>query len=64
MRTDCIAQGTLLSALWGPKWEGHPKKRGYVYTYSWFTLPYGRNEHNIVKQLDANKNYYERLKQE
>ena len=26
MRTYCIAQGTLLSALWWPKWEGNPKK--------------------------------------
>ena len=30
--TYCIAQGTLLSALWWSKWEGNPKKRGYVYT--------------------------------
>ena len=34
MRTNCIAQGTLLSALCGPKWEGNPKKRGYMYTYT------------------------------
>ena len=38
MRTYCIAQGTLLSALWWPKWEENPKKRIYVYTYSRFTL--------------------------
>ena len=25
----CLAQGTLLSALWWPKSEGNPKKRGY-----------------------------------
>ena len=30
MRTDCIAQGTLLSALWWPKWEGNPKKGLYI----------------------------------
>ena len=29
------------------------KKRGYVYTLSWFTLLYSRNEHNIVKQLSV-----------
>ena len=29
MRTYYIAQGTLLSVLWRPKWEGNPKKRGY-----------------------------------
>ena len=33
MRTYYIAQETLPSALWGPKWEGHPKKRGYMYMY-------------------------------
>jgi len=27
-----------------------------VYTYSWFTLLYSRNEHNIVMQLYSNKN--------
>ena len=25
LRTYCIAQGTLLIVLWGPKWEGKPK---------------------------------------
>ena len=34
MRTVCIAQGTLLNALWWPKWEGNPKKRGYVNQFS------------------------------
>ena len=29
-----LAQGTLLNALWGPKWGGNPKNRGYMYTYS------------------------------
>ena len=23
MRTCCVAQGTLLNALWGSKWEGN-----------------------------------------
>ena len=32
MRTDCIAQGTLLRALWWPNWEENPKQEGiYVY---------------------------------
>ena len=26
MRTYCIAQGTLLSALWWPTWEGNQKR--------------------------------------
>ena len=38
MRTYCITQGTLMNALWWPKWEGNPKKRGDMYMYSWFTL--------------------------
>ena len=29
----CIAQGILLNALWWPKWEGNPKRRGYIYIY-------------------------------
>ena len=33
MRTYCIEQGTLLSALWLPKWEGNPIKRDYIYIY-------------------------------
>ena len=28
MRTCCLAWRTLLNALWWPKWEGNPKKRG------------------------------------
>ena len=36
--TNCAAQGTLLNALWRPKWEGHPKKREYVYMHNWLTL--------------------------
>ena len=34
MRTYCIAQGTLLSALWWPKWKGNLKNKGYMYKYS------------------------------
>ena len=34
--TDCVAQGNL-NALWWPQWQEYPKKRGYVYTCSWFT---------------------------
>ena len=30
MRTYCIAQGTLLRALWSPQWEGNLKKKGYL----------------------------------
>ena len=28
--------------------------REHAYTYDWFTLLYGRNQHNILKQLSSN----------
>ena len=34
----CLLRGTLFSVLWWSKWEGNPKKRGYMYTYKWFAL--------------------------
>ena len=49
---SCIAGGFFviwatreapLNDLWWPKWEGNPKKRGYMCIYSWFTLLYSRN---------------------
>ena len=43
MRTCYVAQGSLLNALWWPKWERNPKKAGYMYTHSWFTLLYCSN---------------------
>ena len=55
-------QRAQLGTLRGPKkvgwrswWEEGPKERGYMYTYSWFTLLYSRNQHNIVKQLSPIK---------
>ena len=47
------AQEIQLGALWWPRWvwEGGPRGRGYMYTYSRFTSPYSRNWHDIVKQL-------------
>ena len=32
MRTNCRVQGTLLSALKRPEWEGNPKRRRHMYT--------------------------------
>ena len=37
------AQGTLLTSLWRPKWEGNLEKKEYMYTESWSTLLYNRN---------------------
>ena len=48
MRPYCTARGTLLSALWWPKWEGNPEKRRYTFMYNWFTLQYSRHEQSVV----------------
>ena len=56
MRGYCTAQGTLLSDLWWPKWEGNPQKRGY--TYNWFPLQSSRNQYNIAKQLYFSKVFF------
>ena len=54
----CMTQGTQTSVLWQPRrvgwvkmWEGGSRGRGHMYTFGWFMLMYGRNQHNIVKQL-------------
>ena len=58
----CIAQGAQLCALWWRRWvgltgwKGGPKGKGYMYTYSWFSLLYCIKRHNIVKQLYPIKN--------
>ena len=36
-------------------WSGVPlPSPQHMYTYGWFMLMYGRNQHNIVKQLSSN----------
>ena len=47
---------TLLNSLWWPLWEKYLQKNGYMCIYSWITLLYTRNWHNIVKQLYSNTN--------
>ena len=37
--------------LGGMVWEVESR---FKYTYGWFMLIYGRNQHNIVKQLSSN----------
>ena len=40
------AQRAQLGALWWPRgvgWEGGPRRRGYIYTHSWFTSWCSRN---------------------
>ena len=41
----------------GVEWGGGEADSGgrrYMHTYGWFMLLYGRNQHNIVKQLSSN----------
>ena len=40
---------------WGERWEGGSQGRGYMYTYGWFMLRFGRKQHNSVKQLSFKK---------
>ena len=35
--------------------RGRLKGKGHMYTYDWFTLLYGRNQYDIVKQLSSNQ---------
>ena len=37
------------------RWEGGLRGRGHGYTYGWFMLMFGRNQHNTVKQLPFNQ---------
>ena len=57
-----VASGNLLYDLgssdqcpggvgWGERWRWGSRVRGHIYTYGCFMLMYGRNQHNIVKQL-------------
>ena len=49
-----------LKTLWQPGWdevggEKEVQEGGDIcYTYGWFMLMYGRNQHNTVKQLSSN----------
>ena len=51
MKTYCVAQGTLLSALRWPNVEEIQRKRGYMCNYGWFTLPYRRSWNSGAQQL-------------
>ena len=55
-----ITQSTQPGALWQSKGVGwgeggrEVQEGGYMNTYSWFTLPYSRSQHSVVKQLSPN----------
>ena len=62
MGNGCIMQGAQPVALWQPRglgwggrWEEGLRGRGHMYSYGWFMLMYGRNQHSIVKQLFSNE---------
>ena len=46
------AKGTQIGLRVGARLK---RKDIYIYSYDWFTLWYGRNQHNIVKQLSSIK---------
>ena len=52
----CMAQETQTGALCQlGEWDGGGGERGYVCTYGWFMLRFGRKQHNSVKPLSFNK---------
>ena len=53
MRTDCIAHGKVLDALWQPDWEASPLKTGYVHAAQ-LTHFAVQHKHSTVKQLYPN----------
>ena len=50
--TECLR--TTLAFLVHSSVGQKSSTRGHVYMYGWFMLVYGRNQHNIVKQLPSN----------
>ena len=50
------AQGTLLSVMWQPGWEGSLGENGCMYMCGWVPLLSTWNYHNIVNWMYANKN--------
>ena len=63
MRTYYVAQGTLLTALWLSKQEGHFKKEDiymYIYIYIYILLVHfavtAETNLTLLKQLNSNKN--------
>ena len=52
----CVMQG---AQPWAPqqprgvRWEGRSGGRGHTCTWGWFTLTYGRNQHDVVEQFSS-----------
>ena len=49
MKGEAIARNVLMREV-----GGGIRGRGHMYTYGQFMLLYGKNHHNIVKQLSYN----------
>ena len=50
-----MLQGTLLSVIWQPGWEGSLGEIGYMYIYGWAPLLLTWNYHSIVNWLYSNR---------
>lgn len=55
-KNRCAAQGTLLNAMWQPRWKAGLGETGCMDVYGWFPLLSPRNCRNGVNQLYPNKN--------
>ena len=54
---------TLKLEKWSWVWRGKGarlRREGCMYTWSWFTLLYGRDQHNIVEQLSSHYKFKRR----
>ena len=58
--TEIQQRHKRFKTLWQPGWgnvgggKEVQEEEDICYTYGWFMLMYGRNQHNIVKQLSSN----------
>ena len=52
--SNLVLRDILETWEWGGRWEKASRGRLCIYTYVWFMLIYGRNQHSIVKQLSSN----------
>ena len=55
---DFLMMAILMGVRWGGRCEGGSRGKGHMCTCGWFILMFDRNQHNIVKQLCSNKNFF------
>ena len=51
-----VSRKTKIFWIWdfNGSWKEGSRRRKHMYTYGWFMLMHGRNQHNIVEQLSLN----------